>query len=912
MLQFIKIMKKSIVFSAILSLVGSAFGLSFANNSQEVRATTVIDSGKAWTYESTTASALYFKMAENTAPYDDWNVRYKPVTVDSLVIIKPNGTEKRLPQANLNAYEAICKFNSNSYYLEQWFFNDGTTGKLEIGDTIQLNGDFHNASYDTTISISFSEFYLCGQTNVLTFSESKDAIKADFLNRFNDLFEYELYEPEDFNTIREIGNTLSSSINAAASMKDVYSAYNSAVSQASLIEKSDNGFINYKNSKKEEITNYVSLEDYFDDEKAIIEGIINNACNQIDAATTTSQIKSIVAQAKEDIDAVDTRTQIIEKRVLNKEPGYEQYLQSYDQVTLNDLSLGDSLTFHGLRSERSDDINTNITEANIHNTFVPNPSNERGNLIFSFTYQSNCKTNYGANMFVNLRGMKYYGYKFAIGTDSSGVYFSRVFSNESTFVWGNSGCLASTIDTYSISIGAIDLVEGNRTWIFVIINGSTIYNAMTDSHPTCVNPRVSLSNNDDERGDKEGITTVGNYYPSDYENKVSPIYGGIFKYEEGHSDITSNLYLNLDENAVRFDTSKKLYSYSTDPRNIKLIRGSNEYNLANSNIPVIAKYGEITYQLFLSSLLTGPVTSIQNNDKLVISGIFTYFDDNEGAKVAYEIAESTFVYSSNSWQQQISLIAYKKDAIRKVNQYLSNEFLANYEEEEQNTITSLVNKAVSDINNATSVNNIDNIYASFKSQIASVLTSLRKYQESKVSALNNYVSGKQNLYREADWAEIMNTINSYAQKIRDSKSRKDADNLYNAAIKLIDAVLTIDEHNVEDLQEAKYQAIAEIKNHYGSFDLNVMSDAEVNSLNLDTSNTIAEIKNASSIDEVNSLLNAYKNRHPLPTTDSGESSSSKKWYQCGGNIYVSSILLCLLSLSGIGLLLYRKRKMEDF
>ena len=900
-------MKKTIFFLAILGLFGSSLVFSFAEKAQETRATTILDAGSAWTYESTKANALYFKMAENSAPYNDWNVRYKPVTVDSLVIVKPNGTEKRLPEANLNAYEAICKFNSDSYYLEQWFFNDGTTGKLEIGDTVQFNGDFTNASYDTTIRISFSEFYICSQDSVLTFGKSNNAIKADFMNRYGELFEYELYYPEDLTTLRSIESTLSNSIDAATSMKDIYVAYNSAVSQASLIEKSPEGFHNYQESRKEEIRNYVSLDDYLDEQKAVVQGIIDDCCDAIDAATTTSEIKALIAQAKADIDAVLTRTQVIENKIINKESGYEQYLQSYDQVTLNDLSLGESIVFHGLKSERSGEINTNIMEGNLSNTFVPNPTNEKGNLIFNFTYNSTCQTNAGANLFINLRGVKYYGYKFGIGTDSQGMYFTRVFSDETTFVWGNSNYLTNSSQTYSISVGAIDLVEGNRTWIFITVNGVSVYSAMTDSHPVCTNPRVSLSNNDNEHGDRTGITTIGNYYPSDYEDKTSPIYGGIFKYEEGHSDITQNLYLNLDENALRFDVNKKLYSYSTNPNNIKLVRGSNEYALATSNIPIIAKYSETKYQLFLSSLLTGPITSLSNNDKLIISGNFVYFDENEGRKVAFEIAESIFVYTSSSWQQEISLNAYKQDTIRKVNQYLADDFLKDYDTEEQNSIKSLVNKCVSDINNSTNVETINNIYASFKSQISSILTSFRKYLESKVSSLTNYVSGKQSLYRPEDWTEITGIINSYSASIRNSSTTKEADALYKTAIKLIDSILTIEEHNIEDLKEAKYEAISEIKNHYGSFDLNSMSDDEVNALNLDTKNTISEIKNASSIDEVNSILNNYKSRHPLPQSNS-DGNNKKKWYQCGGNVAVNSILLNILSLTGLGLLLYRKFK----
>ena len=911
MRQFIKIMKKSTVFLTILGLIGAAFGLSFANKAKEVKATTIVDAGKAWTYESTTSSALYFKMANNDAPYNtDWSVRYKPVTVDSLVIIRSDASEHRLPQANLNAYEAICKFNTDSYFLEQWFFNDGTTGKIQIGDTVEINGDFNNASKDITIRISHSEFYVASTSKVITFNaESNEEIRDEFLGRFQELFDYEIYDPNDVSTLREIEATLVNSIMSANSMRQVYPAYDSALSQASAIEKSAEGFLNYQESKKEEIRNYVSLDDYLDEQKTVVQGIIDDCCTGIDAATTTSEIKALLAKAKEDIDAVQTRLQYIENKVINREAGYKKYLQSYDQITLNDLALGESQTFHGLKAERGDDINTNVTEGNLYNTFVPNPTNEKGNVIFNFSYQSNCKTNYGANMFVNLRGVKYYGYKFAISTDSQGMYFSRVFSNESTFVWGNSNYLTNQSKTYNISIGAIDLVEGDRTWIFIDVDGGHVYSAMTNSHPTCVNPRVSLSNNDDERGDKAGITTIGNYYPADYESKISPIYGGIFKYEEGHSDITSNLYLNLEENAVKSDINKKLYSYANKPENIKLIRGANEYNLATSNIPVIAKYGETKYQLFLSSLLTGPVTTIEENDKLVISGAFTYFDSEEGRKYAYEIMESTFVYSSSGWTQELSLNAYKQDAIRKVNSYLSSEFLANYDLEEQNAITAIVNVTVDDINDAGSISTVDNLYASFKSQVGAILTSLKKYQEGKVSSLDNYINGKQNLYKADDWAEIISYRDEYVQRIRGSESKQDADNLYNSAIKLIDSVLTIEEHNAQDLKDAKYQAVAEVKNHYGSLDLNAMSDSEVATLNADTRKAISDINNANNIEEVNSILNNYKTKHPLPETNPGTDTNQKK--KCGGSIVISSALLSLLSLSGIGLLLYRKNKMED-
>ena len=704
--QFIS-MKKGLILLGVLGLITSALGLSSGKKAERADATTVVNGGNAWTFEETKLSALYFEMNENAAPYNSsWNLRYKLVTQDALVIIKNNGEEKMIPAGNISGTEAICKYSPTRYYLEQWFLNENTTGKLVVGDTIKLDGQFINAANDVILEISQSEFYIRTETQVLTFNDdSKPIIREDFVNKFTDLFDSEIYEPEDANTLLSIQNNLISAINAATSMSDVHSAYNYAVSQADLLEKSEEGFLNYKEAKKQEIRNYVSLDDYFEGERTVVENIMDTCCDQIDLAATTSEIKSLLNQAKADIDAVKTRVGVMEEAVLNKTSGYEEYLQSYDQVTLNDLSLGNEVTFHGLKDERNDEINTNVTERNMFNSFVPNKDNKNGNVIFNFNYQSNCNTNAGANMLIVLRGMKYYGYKFGIDTNKDGIYFTKTTTSGDNFIWGSEGTLTSNSDTYHISIGAIDLIEGNRTWISIKVNGVMLRELMTDSFDFCYNPRVSLSNNDNGNGDAAGITTITNYYPTGYECKIPALYAGLFEYEEGHNDVTTNLHLKLDPNAVPFDSEKAIRSYSMSPENIKLVRNNIEYQLGNSDIPVISKYSETNYQLYLSSLFNETITSINNGDKLVIKGMFTYFDPEEATKMAFEVMESMFVYdaSKSTWEPEFSLESLKVDTIRKIDAYLTDEFLAQYDLEEQYYIAALAAEAKADVNNASDI-----------------------------------------------------------------------------------------------------------------------------------------------------------------------------------------------------------------
>ena len=900
-------MKKGWIFLLISGLIGCSLSLFGARKCNQANASTIVTGGQAWTFEETTKSSLKFKMAENTAPYNnDWSLRYKLMSRDVLVIIKGDGEQKMLPDSSIGGTEVICKYSPTDYYMEQWFLNDGTTGALEVGDTIKLDGQLINTANDTILEISHSEFYIRGTTEVFTFNEdSKLIIKNDFMSRFNELFEYDIYEPEDTFTLRDIETTLKNSLGAATSMIQVHAAYNLAVSQASSLVPSEDGMLTFKEKSKNEIRNYVSLDNYFDDEKTLVENIISNCCSEIDLKTTSVEIKALLKQAKSNIDAIDTRADVMEKAVLDKTAGYENYLQSYDQVTLNDLSLGDEVKFNGLKDQRNGEINTNKTEKNLYNSFVPNEDNKSGNVIFNFDYQSDCNTNAGANVHVNLRGIKYYGYKFGIDSDKNALYFSKVAPNGDEFLWGSDAVLTSNSSTYHISLGAIDLIEGNRTWITVKVNGVLLKELITESLDFCVNPRVSLSNNDNQYGNAPGISTISNYYPTDYECKISAIYGGIFEYEAGHSDVTTNLHFTLDTNNIEYDPEKGLRSYSTLPENIKLIRGSDEYNLGNSNIPVIAKYSSSNYQLYLSSLFNENVTAIEDGDKLILSGMFAYFSSTTNSKAAFEIMESVFVYdaTANEWVPEVSLSNVKQDTTRKVNSYLTKNFLGNYDLEEQNTITNLATQCKQNILDVTEAAAVKDLYKAFISQINSILTSIGKYKETKASELNSYLADQAAVYYEQDWTELNSIKSEYILKIREATNQTDADSLLSEAKALIDSILTIDEHIEENLKISKQQAIQEIKDLYGSLNINSMREEEIIALNNETFKAIEDIKNAHNEEEVNAVLNAYKTKYKV-SEKSIEKPANKKYVTI---ICVSAAVVGISSIAGISFLIYKKR-----
>ena len=797
--------------------------------------------------------------------------------------------------------------------------NDQTgSHNTDVGTVIVLNGlftykDFVNGEFpkNPTIDLDPGEYFgieidLFAALKTGTGSDDYQVLdfKQYLKDNFEDLYDYDLYDPNDYYDLRQIKKNLEAEIETRNTPKELYEAYNAAIEAADQLTLTADGFDIYKNKKIAELENYVSLDKYFEDEQATITNYLNTAISGINAATTSEQISVILLDTKSKIDKVPTRVNIMEDAVLNKADGYKEYLESYDEVTLNDLSLGESQTFHGLISERDGEINTNDADKEQINSFVPNKENTKGNVVFSFYYQSDCIPSAGGNLTIVLRGIKYYGYKFVLGTDSQGLYYGETIPGKSTdFIQGFSNVFTDTTKKYAVSVAVIDLIEGNRSWVTITIDGITIYNIITDSISFCNNARVSLSNNGNPYSDEEGTTTISNYYPASETKEPSSIYGGIFQYESGHSDITSNLYLSLDENDVAYDINKSLGSYATKPSNIKLMRDSTTYEIARTDIPVIAKYGPNSYQLYLSQLFNETITEVIDGDKVIISGLFTYFDSKTNEKIAYEIVNSVLVYDEENirWNSEVSLADYKQDIINRIYRCADEEFLAGYDRGEQKAITSLVSQYLAYVETATTVAVAEEIYISFQEEISNIVTKLEKYRKNKTYAIQEYLIDQSRDYYPNDWLQIMRIKHSAINELQGAASFEEIDSIYRYAIQEMDAILTIEEHKTEDLSNAKQNAITEVKNHYASLNIDSMSDNELAELNVDTLQTIEEIKAAESIEQINQILSEYKARHKLPTKKVDTKG-------CGGSVYATSILLSAISLLGIALMTYKKRK----
>ena len=751
------------------------------------------------------------------------------------------------------------------------------TDNPEVGTLVVFDGIFDYRNYlDGKHQINPNVVLDTGETlgieinllALLKVGAGKDDYKrVDFksylLEQFSTLYNSDLYEPDLYEEISGIHNQLKTEIQPLNTAKDIYAVYNTAAAIMEGKTLSEDGFDSFKAHYLKELNDYVDFEKYYEADVATINQYIAECVETFETAATTRDVVNAVAYAKSRINSVKTRATKMEDAVLKLADGYEKFLAPYDNVTLNDLSLGNSQVFHVNKNARNDDINTNKEEKNQHNIFVPSQNNKYGNVTFNFKYKASGKPTAGSNVVVVLRGIKYGGYKFNIDTESGGFMFKRTFGNTDDSFSGGSYIFTDPNHEYKVSASAIDLIEGNKTWIRLVVDGVERLNKIVDSLSICINPRVSLSNNDDVTSTGTGIATISNYYPTE-ESSLSPIYCGRFGSEPGHKDNNKTMFLSLKANDLRSD-SNGCDSYALSETNIKLIRDEEEFVLGRTDIPVLGKYGDNSYQLYLSELFTDDIDTLYPGDIVVISGCFAYFDEDNAEKVLFEVGTSSFIFKGKRrpWVVNTSLEEAKDDAAKQFDYYCSDAFQNIYDDESKHSINNLVEGATKLVAAADTVEKVDQILDRLSLMVDQVKTAFEKYQDEVLSAIDSYKKDIYSSYRQDELYSIISIKEEATKFIKNSSSIEEIDQLFANAKASIDSVLTDEEMTQNELNEAIYEQLTQIKNRYAVLIKAATSSEEVEKLNSETSTAIEKVKAAKTIDEAKSEGNAYLSSHPL-------------------------------------------------
>lgn len=839
-------------------------------------------------------------LEESDAPLsgDDASKAYYPTSSECFYVDgKPVARVEKegLRRRDQGSYEWYPTINSDIQNIEQY---------LDVDSIFVIDGLF--TCYQDISAYKKNNSRLGLYFKMLAFRRTgtgpNDYVIINFLdylyNCIHDQYIVEDFIESDQDAALEAMDLFDEKMELVNNTREAYAVYNAALSTLSALEVDPSALARMKQEGVQTINKYVSLDDYFDTEKTAAQAYLTEYEGKINAANSRGEINELIEEFKDKIDLIKKNYEIMADAIINQDDGFEEYLEEADQVSLSDLGIDEALTFHGKLNQRENDFNSNVQENNLHNTFAPSKDNKNGNVEFRFSYTPNGQPVDGANVMVNLRGTAYYGYKIGIDSNSRGNFATRVDASISDFLGGNEGSYVDGV-TYEITVGAIDLVdEVGKTWIYIKVDGNFIFNKVVDSLLICTNPRVAISGNDNNlaTNDYEGTVEVANTATDIAE--ADGTYLGRFVYKEGNNN---EIKATLDPNTLPANGDGLEKSYPTRKSNIQLVRNDITTDIAKTAKPFIKKINADNYVLDIANQV-----EVQDQDIIVISGTFSYYNDSDAEKTAFVISTSRFQYnaSTDSWTPILSLAEAKEDASKKLESYAD---LTKYDEDEKTAIAAIVLEGKEAINNATTVEEVDSAYATYKGRIDAVKTSLQKYQDQAIEIVNNYKAANINDYRQDEKDEMASLKAEAVQEIRNATTKERVDEIVVALKMAIDELKTDAQYAVEELADAIKDGQQSIYSHYASLNTSNYTAAQLSQLEQDTQDAINAVKAATSIEEVNRIVEAYINNHQ-------QINNKSKTPGCNASIYGDSSIIFVAAIGGLVLAIrkaYSLRKKEE-
>ena len=236
----------------------------------------------------------------------------------------------------------------------------------------------------------------------------------------------------------------------------------------------------------------------------------------------------------------------------------------------------------------------------------------------------------------------------------------------------------------------------------------------------------------------------------------------------------------------------------------------------------------------------------------------------------------------------------------------------NYSETNKELINQIVAETIENINAATTVEDVYTFLEAGIDSIDAVPTLLDDYKAAAINEINNYKD--MNLYREAEQVELAEIIAGATNRINAAQNQDEVDLILIEVKAQMDAVKTAAQYDAEELASAKKRGKASIENLVGLLEAERYSDenwANISNLALKARN---DIDNASSIEEINQIINQFKEDIKNVQTKDGSIFDGETYIEkekrkggCGGSIISTSIVLATLSGLAICLLILKKR-----
>jgi len=827
-------------------------------------------------------NGVYFHMNENDIPFIDGNWGYPCYLLE-----KDAFSIDGLPASCSKGI--IKKTNGQNYYL--CLSDNGYTaveGSLYVLDGF-FSMNFNNQKYVFSIENAAIR-YLDGQWSVV--ENPRDML----VEQLNAMVDEDLYDKTNIQTVREIVAAATSGISKAYNYVDANAVYAKAVIEIDKVPVDEEAYkeklAQYKLAAKAVLLSYASQKQYSQEKQLVVNQIVETANGEIDAAKTKAEVDSAVEKAKGQIDLVQDLYKEIEDAILNQKEGFETYLDQYDVASLNDLNWGDSL-----KVDEYPNNPTFLDGANsLNNTFVSKTNNGNGNVVFQFDLElsENCKNKYAAVAIIRLRGIQFFSYRFDVGYNGQnenlvdGIRIIRMPNDpEAKQVAFKENVFTEPNKKYTVQVGAIDIQGFDKVWLFAKVDNQIVLNVITDKISFCTNSRVSTS---------ESYTLDGsNSYAMLYNNSTSTTC---------NANIVTGGYARASQtassaNTVAFDMPQNNISVNTQfaPLSTKTIKFKGN-EIADNTSLCLHKYSESTYILDISKLNLEP----SEGDILTIDGSFAAFDSDLG-KIGLNVTDSSFKFVSGVWQYQMSLNQAKQIGIEEISNYVD---LSDYTETNKQTIQNIISNGVTSINNAKTIEEVNDVVTSVKLQIDAVPSILDTYKATKKEELQAYKADCMDLYREAQQQEILAIKNNAYTAINSATNEAAVDVIVLTAKNNINSVKTAEELYAEELATLKEETITEIRRIYNNLDLSKYTEENVMKINNLVSSAQNQVRNASTKEEVNNVLENFKTElNAIPQIQPAKSG-------CGGSILTTSILISSLSLVGVALLMVKRKKKEIY
>ena len=593
-----------------------------------------------------------------------------------------------------------------------------------------------------------------------------------------------------------------------------------------------------KEQTKAELEAYVDSSVYDETNLAIVEGIVNTAKADIDAATLIEQVIAIAQNAKEQISSqAKSKQAIIEEAIMGSDALIDEYLEKYDVVTTTDFSAVGDFVFKNKESGTYssgayDDTTTR---------FITAPENLDGNLIFQFNYSSDdpSASEYGSQIYIRMRGNDSDCYRFEIATDVGngdvGVGLAVLAHDAATQRKTYNAHFAANTQ-YKIECGSIDLAGYARTLLFIRINDELVLKEIVDS--------VS--------GQQAAIRIMDSFTTGDVTARMSAIEEGTTK-SKNNPSLLGRLILDESSNKTNLYATLKANALPEDAVLFPMQVGAFTINGAEVNswrsVTNIRKVGEQKYRVDFDS------SELADGTVVHIGGYYSYLD-SEQVKSGYRFFDAEFVYhaSTDSWTQSVP--TDRETLIYEAKETLSNYAnLSEYSSANQDAINAIVNEYLGKIEQA-ETDQINAVLAEALAKIDAIPTLLDEAKAAAKSELAAYRSA--DLYRDEEKAELAEILQEAYADIDAAANQSEIDAIVAAAKQAIDELKTAAERDAEDLVAKKKTAKAEINALAGKLEMDRYSDANQAVLSNLTYKAIEDIDAATTETAVDQIVTEYR------------------------------------------------------